>query len=133
SRDVLFKMILSGTTYWTALLGMATGGLISITVLTTWKRRKIVNSSNKGFEHLLGIGVLMALGYLSFISSINRGPVSLASAIVKSQNLIIFASTVLLSKFRPEIVNEEMDRAVVLQKMVATAVIITGLLLIQFY
>lgn len=133
TRDVLFKIALTGTTYWTALLGMSVGGLASISLLAAWKRKKFAENSNKGFEHLLGIGVLMALGYISFIAAINTGPVSLASAVVKSQNLIIFASAVLLSEIRPEIVDEKLERSTLIQKFLATGLIIAGLLLIQFY
>lgn len=133
TRDVLFKITLTGTTYWTALLGMSIGGLTSIGLLAAWKRKKFAANSNKGFEHLLGIGVFMAFGYLSFIAAINTGPVSLASAVVKSQNLIIFGSTVLLTKFRPQIVDEELEKSTLIQKFLATGLIIGGLLLIQFY
>lgn len=133
TRDVLFKIALSGSSYWTALLGMSVGGLASIGLLAAWKQEKFAENSNKGFEHLLGIGVLMALGYISFIAAINTGPVSLASAIVKSQNLIIFASAVLLSRFKPEIVDEELEKSALIQKLLATGLIIAGLLLIQFY
>lgn len=133
TRDVLFKIVLSGTSYWTALLGMSIGGLISTAILTVWKRKKFARSSDKGFEHLLAIGLFMALGYLSFIAAITTGPVSLASAVVKSQNLIIFASAVLLSKFRPEIVDEKIEKTTLIQKLLATGLIVIGLLLIQFY
>lgn len=133
SRDVLFKILLC----LNRLLGCSTGHEHRRFHLhrssDDLEEKKFRESSNRGFEHLLGIGVLMSLGYLSYIGAINRGPVSLSSAIVKSQNLIIFGAAVLLSRFRPEIVDEELDKSIIVQKLLATGPIVAGLVLIQFY
>lgn len=133
TRDVLFKFSLADASYWTVLLGMTIGGILSVLALSIYKHRKIAESSDKGFEHLLGIGVLMALGYLSFVAAINNGPVSLSSAIVKSQNLIIFGITIALQKFHPGVVDEEMKRSVLVQKMAAIFLIVAGLIIIHLY
>jgi uncharacterized membrane protein len=133
TRDVLFKFSLGDTSYWTVLLGMSVGGIISVLILVLYKSKKIKESSDKGFEHLLGIGVLMALGYLSFVAAINNGPVSLSSAIVKSQNLMIFGITVALQKFHPGVVDEEMERPILIQKLLAIFLIVIGLVVIQLY
>lgn len=133
TRDVLFKFSLGQTSYWTLLLGTAVGGMIFVLLMALYKHRKIIESSDKGIEHLLGIGVLMSLGYLSFVAAINNGPVSLSSAIVKSQNLMIFAITIALQKFHPGVVDEDMEKSIIIQKMTAIFLIVAGLIVIQIY
>ncbi len=133
SRDVIFKFSLSNSSYWTALLGMSIGGMISALVLTVYRRRRVIKSSNKGLEHLLIIGVTTALGYICFALSINTGPVSLASAVIKSLNIIIFAAATAIQKLHPEVVDEDTGKKVLIQKSAAITLIITGLLLIQLY
>lgn len=133
SRDVIFKFSLADSSYWTALLGMSIGGVISTLLLAVYRRRKIISGSRKGMEHLLIIGVTTALGYICFALSINTGPVSLASAIIKSQNLIIFAAATALQKLHPGVVEEKTGKKVIIQKSIAITLIVAGLLLIQLY
>jgi len=131
-RDISFKFFLINSSYWNLLLGMSVGGLISIAVLGIYRKDLILESSDKGLEHLLLLGVFMALGYVSFVAAIKSGPVSLASAVVKSQNLMIFAFAVILQKLHPGIVDETLEKSVLLQKVIAVVLIMTGLLIINF-
>ena len=133
SRDIIFKFSLADSSYWTALLGMSIGGLLSTLFLIVYRRKKMINSNKKGMEHLLIIGVTTALGYICFALSINIGPVSLASAIVKSQNLIIFAAATALQKLHPGVVDEKTSKKILAQKSIAITMIVAGLLLVQLY
>lgn len=132
-RDILFKFSLEGSSHWTVLFGASIGGLISIAILSIIKRKKILNSGDKGEEHLLFIGVLMALGYYSFISAINSGPVSLSSAVVKSQNLMIFFMTLLIERNHSEMIAEDMQKPIMVQKFVSVVLIILGLVMVQLF
>ena len=85
----------------------------------------------KGYEHLLIIASLTAVGYLTFIKALSLGPVSLASVVVRIDSALVFIGSIFVTKLHPEIIHEKIDRAVLVQKAVALLLILLGVALIQ--
>ena len=131
SKDLIFKYLVSGGGFWSIIFWTGIGGL-SYTVFSLFmEKEKLVNRDPRGFHHLIVIGVLNAFAYFSFAAALRTGPVSLASALTKSASMFVFAGSLFLTKFHPEIIEEEIDRETLLQKLLATVLIITGVVIIQ--
>jgi uncharacterized membrane protein len=84
----------------------------------------------KGVEHLIIANVLTILGAALAFIAISLGPVSLVSAISKVQMLFIFLGTTMLTKFYPRILKEKFTKKIIIQKIIAIALIIAGAILV---
>ena len=69
-----------------------------------------------------------ALALLTF--AIATGPLSLTSAISGSTPLIVFFATVLLAKKFPQLLGETLSSRLIIQKMVAAILVVSGLTII---
>jgi|GEM_PF-6932623 len=76
-------------------------------------------------------GVGLGIGFFTLTRALELGPVSLVIAVVKTQVLLVFFAAVVLSKLTPEVLYEHIDSRVFVQKLVASILIIGGVVLIQ--
>ena len=79
---------------------------------------------------ILGVGIVSFVGSLSFNYAIKLGPVSLVSVLDGIAPVFILIITILLSKYFPKILKEEIDKKVLLTKAFAIALMIWGLWLL---
>lgn len=129
SRDVIFKFATSQLTEWSALFWMSIGGLTSSLLILARKRNQL-KGKKQGITHLTAIGVLTATGYFFMAKAISLGPVSLVSATMKTQLIAVFIGSTVLSKINRG-VSEDTDRFILIQKTVAIALILLGVITIQ--
>jgi drug/metabolite transporter (DMT)-like permease len=130
SRDVIFKFATFSFSEWSIIFWMGIGGIFCCAILLVWKKDKL-KGGRKGEEHLVLIGVFTALGYFLMARAISIGPVSLVSATLKTQMIVVFLASVILSRFHPGIVSEDTDRTIIAQKFLALILIILGVVGIQ--
>ncbi|AHG01059.1 hypothetical protein HALLA_14855 [Halostagnicola larsenii XH-48] len=125
------------------LFWISVGGLASVVALAPFREgdrvRPAVHSSNllssrpsKGTTVLVAGGLLNAVALLTFVRALETGPVSLATAITKLDVLLVFVGSLTLSKLTPELLAEQFDPFTLVQKGVASVVILAGCVLIQF-
>lgn len=132
-REVILKSVLSGVSEITVIFWMAVGGGIASLFVLATQHSKLREQSFSGIEHLLLSGVFTAGGFIFFIKAVSLGPVALVSTITKTRYLAIFAGSALLTRYHPEILHEELDRKIILQKTFAITMIVAGVALIAFY
>lgn len=130
SKDLIIKYLVSGTAFWSIIFWTGVGGLTYTVFSLILERENLVNQTS-GYKHLAIIGVLNTLAYFSFAAALRTGPVSLASSLTKSASMFVFAGSLFLTKFHPDIIAEDIDRETLIQKLLATVLIITGVVAIQ--
>lgn len=133
SRDVVFKFATNNEAMMSCLLWMGIGGIFTSILFLLKEKEEIRGKEIRGMKHLIALGLIGAFGYFAFASAISRGPVSLASAVVKVKAFLVFFSVTVITKFRPKIFHEKIDKFTLIQKLGATAIIVTGVVIIHLF
>lgn len=125
------------------LFWISVGGLVSIAAIAPFREGSrfpptggrddvFAGRLSKGTSLLIVGGLLNALALLTFVRSLETGPVSLATAITKLDVLLVFVGSLTLSKLTPELLAEQFDPFTLVQKGTASLLILVGCALIQF-
>ncbi|MFB6242434.1 MAG: EamA family transporter [Candidatus Nanosalina sp.] len=131
SKDLVFKYLVSGGGFWSIIFWTGVGGMCYTVFSLLLERKHLESGFPKGSKHMTFIGTLNSLAYYVFAAALVYGPVWLASAVAKTSSLFVFAGSLFISKFHPDIIHEELDRGVILQKILATLLILGGVVAIQ--
>jgi drug/metabolite transporter (DMT)-like permease len=134
SGQTMLKTITDDVSFWHAL-GFRGAGM-AIVLLPMNYRREIACELFRFIRKPKAIAVLTidvglattALALLTF--AIATGPLSLTSAITGSTPLLVFFATVLISKKYPQLLGETLSSRLMIQKLVAAALVVTGLTII---
>jgi len=116
---------------WTRL-----GALLTIFSLLFYPKfrqllKKSSKKSKKQVKFIFLVGQAMAgISFLLVNYAISLGSVTITNALQGLQYVFLFIIVVILSKYRPKIIKEKIDRQTVVQKIVAIIIISLGLLLI---
>lgn len=78
------------------------------------------------------INMIGKLGIFLKIKALSMAPVSLVSSLEGSQPIMVFAMTVLLTKFAPGIIKEEVDKRNILLKLSAIGIMVVGVVILSF-
>ena len=135
SKDVLIKITSGTIAYWEIIFWLGVG-LLPISLILLFKELKLkkINKINKqGIRNLIISGSLKALGSFLFTKAITLGPVALVSTIVKVKPVLVFLGSTIISKFHSEIIHEKLKTKTILQKALATVIIVFGIILIRLY
>lgn len=116
---------------WSIMFWLGVGGISSTAVLLYHNRNRMTHSELRGYEHLLTIGLLTSVGYIMFVNALSRGPASLVSTFLKTKSVILFFTSMLLTRLHPGLIHEELDRTSIIQKAVAILMILGGVAVIQ--
>lgn len=127
-RDVSLKYFTSSIELYNLLFWVSITGL-TLSASTIFLKREKINL-DRGVIHLNLTGLNAGIAYILFTKAISIGPVSLASAIIRSQPLFVFIGSVIISKLHPQMISEQIDRSTLIQKLLAIILAITGLLII---
>lgn len=130
-RDVFIKLASNQTEIWAVVFWMGIGGTItSFSTLIALKRNKLHQlKDHKGF---ITVGGLRSLGYLSFMIAVSLGSVTLASAVLKTNGMFVFLGATALS-FTGKMIHEDKDKKILLQKLIASGMIVAGVILIELF
>jgi drug/metabolite transporter (DMT)-like permease len=134
SGQTMLKTITDDVSFWHAL-GFRGAGM-AIVLLPMNYRREIAGELFRFVQKPKAIAVLTidvglattALALLTF--AIATGPLSLTSAITGSTPLLVFFATVLISKKYPQLLGETLSSRLMIQKLVAASLVVTGLTII---
>ncbi len=130
---VLLKFAYKYVTLWDALVLIAIGEALGCFLLLLNKKQrdsfvKNVKRYKRNVWLLIAVSSFFAiLGGLASCAAILLGSVSLVSVVGGFQGLFVLIMALLLSKYFPKILKEELDRKVLLTKFVAIALMIIGL------
>jgi uncharacterized membrane protein len=129
--SVLVKFLTESIGMWSIIFWMGIGGLTSALSLGFYNRENISLSEIKAYRHLLVIGFLTAGAYMLFMRAVELGPVSLVSTLLKTNSIMIFVGSAAITWLHPEIISEDVDRKILLQKLLAIALILAGVTMIK--
>ena len=130
-RDIIIEVGSSQAPIWSLVFWMGMGGtILSTTILFTLKRNKI--KQVKEHRDFILVGGMRSLGYLSFMVAISLGSVTLASATLKTNGMFVFLGATLLS-LRNKMLHESKDRKIILQKFLASAMIVAGIVVMKLF
>jgi len=78
------------------------------------------------------VAIVARAGVLFNQWALSRGPVALVNATEGFQTIFVFVAAVLLTRFRPDILKEEIDRKNVLLKIGGAVFLVVSILLLAF-
>lgn len=97
----------------------------------TFTQLRTLNNRNRTLGlTIINQCVVVAGIILSFVA-IENGPVSLASAIMNIRPALVFVFALVISRFHPDILNEQPDKSTIWLKIIAIAVITGGVVIIS--
>lgn len=82
------------------------------------------------FGYMMTSETITILGTFVLFWALALGPVTLVSAIVTSEPLFVLAAATAIGIFFPKILKQELNRGVIIQKIIATLLIVLGLIMI---
>jgi uncharacterized membrane protein len=109
---------------------MGLGSFICSLIILAFHHPRIFKKGRKGVEHLIFINAITALAFIMFSVAVSLGSVSVITALCSLQLFFVFLLAVLLSKFEPKIINEELRRSTIELKFFALVLILIGTLLV---
>lgn len=137
---VIFALIYTGlkgltaqTSIWSLLFWIGIGGTVVTLDFALLKRAEVVAIRPSGQASLIVNGGLSAVAFFIFTQAVAHGPVSLVAAIVNLDAVLVFVGAVALSRLLPDAINEDTDPVSLVQKGVATVLIIGGGVLIEVF
>jgi uncharacterized membrane protein len=131
-RNIFLKLSLLEINLLSTLFWISIGGLMVSIILFAIHHPHIRSKAKiHGIEHLILAGIISAMAFFFFTISTFEGYVSLITAITSTQVLFVFIIAILLSKFKPKIIHEETRKSVIEMKILAIAIIISGVAIIS--
>lgn len=138
--SVQMKFLTPVMTLYAILFWFGVGGICSVGIHAVFEAMRGTLGGNEetelnvfssaGFSLLLS-GVGGGVGYFPLIWALGSGPVSIVTAIVNLQVLLVFFGVVVLTRFTPEVLQESMDRLIFAQKLTASVLMMAGVVVIQ--
>ncbi|MCW4034082.1 MAG: EamA family transporter [Candidatus Bathyarchaeota archaeon] len=133
---ILNKYLLGYLDYWSVIFWGMLGSFFGVLVLLTFSkpRKEFMETvptigKRTFFVTLVGEGVYF-LGDIFWLIAASLGNVSLVSALAGLEPFFVFGFMLILSMFMPKILEEEVNKEVVLLKIVAIALMFIGTFLI---
>jgi len=131
---ILTKYLLNYADYWTIFAWVRLGGFIGIIPLIFIylpELRDTVRRHGSKFLAAASLSETLTLVSILLVTiAASVGYVTLVEALSALQALFVLLIALLLSVFLPSIIKEELNRAVVLQKIIATILMFAGALLV---
>jgi uncharacterized membrane protein len=131
-REVFFQHASTGIDIWIILFYYGIAGALFSTLLI-YRARDELRGRVEGVEHMVLSGLVSGGAQAAFFLAVSIGSASLVSTITKTRFLIIFFSATAISRLHPEIIHEPLERRILIQKLVATAMIVIGVIAATIY
>jgi drug/metabolite transporter (DMT)-like permease len=131
-REVIFKHASTGIEIWPLLFYTGLAGMLFSTPLI-YRSREAIMQNTEGLELMTISGLVSGIAQSTFFLAVSLGSVILVSTITKTRFLLIFFAATAISRLHPEIMHEPLDRKILIQKLLATLMIIIGVTLASIY
>ncbi len=134
---ILVKFFYVTESFWNGFFWVYLGSFIGAAFLLMLPKnlgqvkKQVAALTKKAVALLLAATVLTFLAELTFLFAIKNGPVALVSVVGGTQIMFLFITTVILSKYFPNILKENIGRKALLTKLGAIALMIVGLYLVS--
>lgn len=131
ARNLLIKFSeVQGHDFWITMFWTGVGSAFLPIILSLLPHPRLRSRGWVGVKHITLSIILSSIAFFFFARAITIGSVSLASAILATKPLLVFALVIILSRFTPKIINETFSRKVLVRKLIAIVVIVLGGILI---
>lgn len=127
------KELTGQTSLWSLLFWIGVGGTAVTLDFAALKRADLFAIDLRGQGSLILNGGLSAVAFFVFAAAVALGPVALVAAVVNLDAVLVFVAAVALSWLVPGVVDEATDVPSLVQKGVATLLIVAGGVLIQLF
>jgi uncharacterized membrane protein len=127
-REVIFKHVSTGIEVWPLLFYFGLTGMI-FSIPLIYRAEDAIIENTEGIEHMVLSGLISGVAQATFFLAVSIGSVVLVSTITKTRFLLIFFGATAISRLHPEIIHEKLDRRILIQKLVATLMIVVGVVL----
>lgn len=132
SRDLIVEFMTQTVQIWPVLFWMGLGGITtSFIVLGIFERQEFEFSRLIDEKSMMVIGGLHALGYVFYAVAISIGAAAKASAVLRINPIFVFLGATALAFVDPGFIEEEKEWDKIIQKLVASLIIIVGVLLLR--
>lgn len=142
--NAVFSVVLKYMTEFLTLFGVlfwiGVGGHLSILGLVVWQYSRSERTLTvSGVRSIVSVpaaalsvrGVILAVGFVSFTLALQTGPVSIVVTLLNLDVFLVFFATVVLTRVAPEVLHERITRPILVQKFVASVLIVAGVVIIQ--
>lgn len=117
---------------WSVLFWIGIGGTVVSLDLAVLRRNELFELTPRSQAALVANGGLSAIAFFTFTLAVAAGPVALVTALVNLDAVIVFVVAVTVSRLVPHTIDEPTGPGIVLQKGIATVLIIGGGVIITF-
>lgn len=131
-RAVCVKFATLKATIWSVLPWIGVGGFVSAFIVFVFHHPRIIKKARHGWIHLALTGLFTGLGMFLLFTAISIGPVSLVMALLGLNTLFVDISAMGLSIYYPQFIDERLTPGILVQKIVATVLVVTGGALVVF-
>jgi transporter family protein len=111
-------------------IGVAIPAILIFFLAANEIRRLVSEKKHHVFKYMLGSESITMLGTFSIFAAMSMGPVSLVSSIVTIEPLFTLILASLIGIFVPKLLQQELNKVVIFQKLTAVLLIIFGLVLV---
>ncbi len=131
--NIILKFMYSKIDVWTALVWLGIGEVIcALTMLLFKKHRTNFIKSVKSLKPKIGGVVALnesmaTLGRVMYNYALLIGPTSLVYVLSGTQSVFVFLYATVFSLFLPKIIKEEINKKIILPKIIAIILILVGL------
>ena len=131
--NIILKFMYSRIDVWTALVWLGVGEVMCSLIILSFKKyrtnfMKSIKSIKPKIAGVVAVNESMAtLGRVMYNYALLIGPTSLVYALSGTQSVFVFLYATLFSFFLPKIIKEEINKKVILPKIIAIILILIGL------
>jgi transporter family protein len=130
ARNVLVKYVTSQASVFPIFFWIGIGCFAASLLILAFHHPRIFKKGRAGVEHLISINSISAAAFMLFTIAVSIGPVSVITALAALDPLFVFVLAVLLTKFEPKIVSEEMKKSTIELKILSIIIILIGTLMV---
>ena len=128
----MIKYVSLKISFWSIFFWMAVGSCLLGIIFLIIHHPHLREKAKLGVKHLVVNGILSSLALLSLLIAIAHGPVSLISALMVGQPLLVLIVASLLTYFSPYYIAEKISPQDILLKVSAALIIIVGGVIILY-
>ncbi|MBU1178128.1 EamA family transporter [Patescibacteria group bacterium] len=129
-KNALIRLGTSSADVWAVNFWIGIGAGLMALIFFIYRGQPQGKEEKRGAWRLSIAHVFLAPSFIVVTAALARGPAALVSSLIQSKLVFTFFISLFLVKFLPRILRENMQGKVLVQKIVATGLIIGGALLI---
>ncbi len=125
-RAILSKFLINNISVLAFMFWFGVAELIFGVIFLVFARKIYRIKALKGIKLVVLIGILAATAYMMFFIALVSGEVSLVSTLFQFSMLFTFVGAYLITIYHPKIINEKINKEIIILKIIAILIIFIG-------